>query len=135
MPSSSHTPVRSLRDFLAILRREGEIVEVAAPTDPKLEIAEIHRRVIAAGGPALLFKRPRGSDIPVATNLFGTAIQVFVTGLIPYAFISYFPAVYLFDKETWGLVAWLAPLVALWSVLVARFIFYRGLRRFEGAGN
>ena len=41
--------------------------------DPRLEAAEIHRRVIAAGGPALLFTKVRGADLPLATNLFGTA--------------------------------------------------------------
>ncbi len=39
---------------------------------PRLEVAEIHRRVIAAGGPALLFTCVEGSDFPLATNLFGT---------------------------------------------------------------
>ena len=67
--------------FLQLLRREGEIVEIEAPTDPTLEIPEIHRRVIAAGGPALLFRRPAApgqppSDIPVVTNLFGTKRRV-----------------------------------------------------------
>ena len=45
---------------------------VEAPVDPRLEVAEIHRRVIAAGGPALLFTHPKGADFPVVTNLFGT---------------------------------------------------------------
>jgi UbiD family decarboxylase len=65
-------PVESLRDFLQILRARGDLLEVDAPVDPNLEIAEIHRRVIAAGGPALLFRNPRGADFPIATNLFGT---------------------------------------------------------------
>ena len=38
-----------------------------------LEAAEIHRRVIAAGGPALLFTNVTGADFPLVTNLFGTA--------------------------------------------------------------
>lgn len=46
---------------------------VEAEVDPRLEVAEIHRRVIAAGGPALLFTGPRDSDFPIVTNLFGTA--------------------------------------------------------------
>ncbi len=46
---------------------------VEAPVDPRLEAAEIHRRVIAAGGPALLFTNPKGADFPLVTNLFGTA--------------------------------------------------------------
>jgi UbiD family decarboxylase len=64
--------VRDIPSLIDALRREGAIVEIEAPVDPTLEIAEIHRRVIAAGGPALLFKRPIGSDMPVVTNLFGT---------------------------------------------------------------
>jgi UbiD family decarboxylase len=47
-----------LRAFLDRLRRDGDLVEVSAPVDPWLEVAEIHRRVIAAGGPALLFRNP-----------------------------------------------------------------------------
>ncbi|HHQ47429.1 MAG TPA: UbiD family decarboxylase [Acidobacteria bacterium] len=62
-----------LRAFLEVLEREGDLVVVEAPVDPRLEIAEIHRRVIAAGGPALLFAHPVGAEMPVVTNLFGTA--------------------------------------------------------------
>lgn len=71
-----HAPPTDLRAFLAELRRDGELVEVDAPVDPDLEIAEVHRRVIAADGPALLFKRPVGAEFPVVTNLFGTASRV-----------------------------------------------------------
>ena len=41
--------------------------------DPHLEVAEIHRRVVAGGGPALLFTNVKGSDFRLVTNLFGTA--------------------------------------------------------------
>ena len=62
-----------LRGFLEELRREGELAVVEAPVDPRLEVAEIHRRVIGAGGPALLFTEPQNSGFPLVTNLFGTA--------------------------------------------------------------
>ena len=62
-----------LRAFLEQLRKDNDLVEIDAPVDPKQEAAEIHRRVIAAGGPALLFTNVRGSDIPLVTNLLGTA--------------------------------------------------------------
>lgn len=62
-----------LRSFLDHLRADGDLAVVTAPVDPYLEAAEIHRRVIAAGGPALLFTNVKGSDFPLATNLFGTA--------------------------------------------------------------
>jgi len=65
-----------LRSYLERLRREGELVEIAAPVSARLEAAEIHRRVIAAGGPALLFRNVEGSDFPLVTNLFGTSRRV-----------------------------------------------------------
>jgi len=64
-----------LRSFLDRLRSNGDLQMIDAPVDPRLEIAEIHRRVIAAGGPALLFTHPTGSKLPVVTNLFGTAAR------------------------------------------------------------
>ncbi|MEQ8819085.1 MAG: UbiD family decarboxylase [Sumerlaeia bacterium] len=74
-------PVRSIPQFLDILRAEGGLAQIDAPVATDQEIAEIHRRVIAAGGPALLFTNPidpagRKSPFPVATNLFGTLGRV-----------------------------------------------------------
>jgi len=48
----------SLREFVELLRREGELAVVTAPVDPYLEMAEIADRASKAGGPALLFERP-----------------------------------------------------------------------------
>lgn len=62
----------SLRTFLDLLRRENQIIEIRSEVDPYLELAEIHRRVISEGGPALFFSRVKGSPYPVVTNLFGT---------------------------------------------------------------
>src|ERR687897_1802516 len=62
-----------LRLFLDQLRRDRDLVEISASVDPVLEAAEIHRRVIAAGGPALLFTNVKGAAFPLVTNLFGTA--------------------------------------------------------------
>src|SRR6476620_5038034 len=62
-----------LRAFLDSLRRANDVAEIDAPVDPSLEAAEIHRRVIAAGGPALLFTNVTGSEFRLVTNLFGTA--------------------------------------------------------------
>ncbi len=65
--------INDLRTFLRLLKKENELLEISVEVDPCLEIAEIHRRVIARSGPALLFTRVKGSRFPVATNLFGTA--------------------------------------------------------------
>ena len=62
-----------LRTFMDRLRSESDLVTITAPVDAHLEAAEIHRRVIAAGGPALRFTNVKGRDFPLVTNLFGTA--------------------------------------------------------------
>jgi 4-hydroxy-3-polyprenylbenzoate decarboxylase len=63
---------RDLRDWIELLEREGELVRVSAEVDPDLEITEIVDRTVKAGGPALLFERPKGSGHPLLINQFGT---------------------------------------------------------------
>ncbi|MAG55877.1 MAG: 4-hydroxybenzoate decarboxylase [Planctomycetes bacterium] len=70
------TPPKNLRAFVDALRARGDLTEITAPVDPDLELPEIHRRVIAAGGPALLFRDVVGSPFPVVSNLFGTRERV-----------------------------------------------------------
>ncbi len=67
---------RNLRTFLDLLRKENQIITIDAELDPYLEAAEIHRRVIERGGPALLFNRIKGGRYPVVTNLFGTERRI-----------------------------------------------------------
>ncbi|MCA9445559.1 MAG: UbiD family decarboxylase [Candidatus Omnitrophica bacterium] len=69
-------PLTDLRGLLSILRQEGDLVEINAQVDPNQEVAEIHRRVIAANGPALFFTNVKGSPFPLVTNLFGTSRRV-----------------------------------------------------------
>src|SRR5829696_1035352 len=65
-------PARDLREWIALLEREGELVRVDAEVDPDLEITEIVDRTVKAGGPALLFERPKRSRHPLLINQFGT---------------------------------------------------------------
>ena len=65
-----------LRDFLGQLERLGELKRVSIEVSPRLEMTEICDRALKAGGPALLFERPRGHSIPVLGNLFGTVRRV-----------------------------------------------------------
>jgi 4-hydroxy-3-polyprenylbenzoate decarboxylase len=65
-------PPADLRDWIALLEREGELVRVAAEVDPDLEVTEIVDRTVKAGGPALLFEHPKGAERPLLINQFGT---------------------------------------------------------------
>lgn len=61
-----------LRDFIKLLESKGLLKRIGAEVDPVLEIAEINDRVVKDSGPALLFENPKGSNIPVLVNAFGT---------------------------------------------------------------
>ncbi len=72
---------RSLREFLEVLEAAGELVRVSEPVSTVLEITEIQTRLLATGGPAVLFEKPilangEPSPMPVLANLFGTVKRV-----------------------------------------------------------
>lgn len=69
-------PYASLRDFISRLEREGRLVRVSAPVSPVLEMTEIQTRLLAEGGPAVLFENVIGHSMPVLVNLFGTVERV-----------------------------------------------------------
>jgi len=65
-----------LRDFIATLEADGQLVRISAEVDPHLEMTEIADRTLRGGGPALLFENPKGYRMPVLANLFGTENRV-----------------------------------------------------------
>ncbi len=67
---------KDLRDFIAQLESTGELKRIQTEVDPVLEMTEICDRLLKAQGPAVLFEHPKGYDIPVLGNLFGTPKRV-----------------------------------------------------------
>src|ERR1700687_2490234 len=72
---------RSLRDFLARLEAEGDLVRVSAPVSTVLEMTEIQTRLLGTRGTAVIFENSikadgTRSEIPVLVNLFGTVKRV-----------------------------------------------------------
>ena len=67
-----HVGYRSLAECVRDLERERQLVVIDQEVDPYLEVAAIQRRVYQAGGPALLFRRAKGTAFPLLGNLFGT---------------------------------------------------------------
>jgi 4-hydroxy-3-polyprenylbenzoate decarboxylase len=65
-----------LREFLGQLEQRRQLRRIGAEVDPHLEMTEICRRTLERAGPALLFERPKGHDVPVLGNLFGTVERV-----------------------------------------------------------
>ncbi|HMA13499.1 MAG TPA: UbiD family decarboxylase, partial [Kiloniellaceae bacterium] len=74
-------PFSSLRDFIERLERAGRLKRVTAPVSPELEMTEIQTRLLAEGGPAVIFENVvhgdgRRAEMPVLVNLFGTVERV-----------------------------------------------------------
>jgi 4-hydroxy-3-polyprenylbenzoate decarboxylase len=72
---------RSLREFIKRLEAAGELARVAEPVSTVLEMTEIQRRLLASGGPAVIFEKPIRADgqvaaMPAMANLFGTVKRV-----------------------------------------------------------
>ena len=67
---------RDLRDFIEQLEQRGMLKRIHTEIDLYLEMTEICDRTLRAGGPALLFENPKGHEIPVLGNLFGTPQRV-----------------------------------------------------------
>ena len=67
---------KDLRDFIDKLESIGQLKRITVEVDPYLEITEICDRTLKMQGPALLFEKVRGSDVPVLANLFGTPERV-----------------------------------------------------------
>ena len=70
------TKFKDLREFIARLEALGELKRITVEVDPRLEMTEICDRVLQAAGPALLFEKPMGHNMPVLGNLFGTVKRV-----------------------------------------------------------
>src|SRR6266404_81011 len=62
----------SLRRLIDDLEQSGRLVRLEDEVDPNLEAGEIHRRVYASGGPAVLYANVKGCRFPMVSNLFGT---------------------------------------------------------------
>jgi len=67
---------KSLREFIAALEIQGQLKRIQTVVDPALEMTELCYRSRKINGPALLFENPKGSNIPVLGNLFGTEKRV-----------------------------------------------------------
>ncbi len=67
---------KDLREFLVQLESKGELKRVATEISPYLEMTEVCDRLLKSGGPAVIFENPKGHNVPVLGNLFGTPKRV-----------------------------------------------------------
>jgi ABC-2 type transport system permease protein len=72
-------------------------------------------------------------------DIFGYTFRLIVTGLIPVAFMNYYPALMLLDKldphSPWAWLGYMSPVVALTLVIISSIIWHLALRRYSSAGG
>ncbi|HYN93995.1 MAG TPA: ABC-2 family transporter protein [Pilimelia sp.] len=68
-------------------------------------------------------------------TVYAIGIRAALTVAVPFAFVSFFPASALLGRGDYAWVGWLTPLVAVYCVAVAGWVFRRGLRRYESTGS
>jgi 4-hydroxy-3-polyprenylbenzoate decarboxylase len=72
-----------LREFIRALEKHGELKRISFEVDPHLEITEFADRSVKSGGPALLFEKPKGSDVPVLINAFASMRRMEIALEVP----------------------------------------------------
>ncbi|WP_379135523.1 ABC transporter permease [Paenibacillus sp. sgz500958] len=102
--------------------------------------------IILAGNSAAFWIRNARNAFPLMVHnladlakypisLFPQAVRIFISTVLPYSFISFFPATYIFGKSEWSGWWMLSPVVAIGSAFTAYGIFRFGLSRYESTGN
>ncbi|MBW5449024.1 ABC transporter permease [Cohnella sp. CFH 77786] len=92
------------------------------------------------------WNKSSGNAVPLAVHnvgefakfpitVFSHGVQLFVSVAVPFAFVSFYPAAYLFGHEDWTRYAYFGPLAAVYAWAVAYGIYRMGLRRYESTGN
>jgi ABC-2 type transport system permease protein len=88
-----------------------------------------------ANNNALAFMAHTAADFAkYPLDVFPQAVKAMICVAVPYAFVSFFPAVFIFGKGGW-IIGALTPLAAVLCAAVATFIFYRGIKKYDSAGN
>jgi ABC-2 type transport system permease protein len=82
-----------------------------------------------------MFVHQLGEFAKYPITIYSVAVQALIVIAVPFAFVSFFPTAFIFGVEPWSIQGLLTPLVAIYSVLMAVWLFRVGLRRYESSGH
>lgn len=68
-------------------------------------------------------------------TIYNRTITVLLTGVLPFAFVGFYPAAYVLDRSEWGQIALLTPVVGIVFFTAALLIWNFGVSRYRGAGS
>lgn len=82
-----------------------------------------------------MFVHQLGEFAKYPITIYSVAVQALIVIAVPFAFVSFFPTAFIFGVDAWSIQGFLTPLVAIYSVLMAVWLFNVGLRRYESTGH
>jgi ABC-2 type transport system permease protein len=82
-----------------------------------------------------MFVHQLGEFAKYPITIYSVAVQALIVIAVPFAFVSFFPTAFIFGVDAWSIQGLLTPLVAIYSVLMAVWLFRVGLRRYESSGH
>jgi ABC-2 type transport system permease protein len=82
-----------------------------------------------------MFVHQLGEFAKYPITIYSVAVQALIVLAIPFAFVSFFPTAFIFGVDAWSIQGLLTPLVAIYCVLMAVWLFRVGLRRYESSGH
>lgn len=68
-------------------------------------------------------------------NIYPKIIRFFMTWILPFAFVAFYPTNLILGKEDFVNISLFAPLIAIFSFYFAFFIYSKGIRKYESTGT
>lgn len=68
-------------------------------------------------------------------NIYNKLITILLTGVLPFAFVGFYPAAYFLDRANWGWAALLTPAVGIVFFAGSLLFWNFGVKRYRGAGS
>lgn len=68
-------------------------------------------------------------------NIYHRLIQIVLTWILPFAFVGFYPASFLLDRNEWKWFAIFTPVVGIIYLFIGIYCWNRGIRHYRGAGN
>jgi len=82
-----------------------------------------------------MFVHRLGDFAKYPITIYSAGVQALIVVAVPFAFVSFFPTAWVFGVDAWWTIGLLTPLVALYSIAMAVWLFRTGLRRYESSGH
>jgi ABC-2 type transport system permease protein len=121
--------------YLLLALAGGALIQLAM----RLLIVSFSFRALSVNSPMSIVDSLFNEFGTYPLSIFNAGLQLLLTFALPVAFMAYFPAAVLFERtaelQVHPLIAYSAPLVGVFWMAVALWVFEREMRNYKSAGH